>query len=69
MLSSVHNDELNRYIEKLDLNLTKDQVRELGWQQSNEEVGKEKTVLGSWFFFSFFGLCTSACLALLMYIS
>ncbi len=36
MISSVHNDELNRYIEKLDLNLTKDQVRELGWQQSNE---------------------------------
>ena len=69
MNSSVHNDELNRYIEKLDFNLTKDQVRELGWQQSNEEVGKEKTVLGSWFFFSFFGLCTSAYLALLMYIS
>ena len=69
MISTVHNDELNRYIEKLDLNLTKAQVRELGWQQSNEEVGKEKTVLGSWFFFSFFSLCTSACLALLMYIS
>lgn len=69
MISSVHNDELNRYIEKLDLNLTKAQVRELGWQQGNEEVGKEKTVLGSWFFFSFFGLCTSTCFALLMYIS
>ncbi|MDH5929973.1 hypothetical protein [Vibrio splendidus] len=47
MISSAHNDELNRYIERLDLNLTKAQVRELGWQQSNEEVGKEKTVLGS----------------------
>lgn len=69
MISSIHNDELNRYIEKLDLNLTKAQVRELGWQQSNEEVRKEKTILDSWFFFSFFGLCTSVCLAILMYIS
>ncbi|WP_373960270.1 hypothetical protein [Vibrio gigantis] len=69
MIGSIHNDELNRYIEKLDLNLTKAQVRELGWQQSNEEVRKEKTILGSWFFFSFFGLCASACLAILMYIS
>lgn len=69
MISSVHNDELNRYIEKLDLNLTKAQVRELGWQKSNEKVRKEKTTLGSWFFFSFFGLCTSACFVLLMYIS
>ncbi|MEZ9701666.1 hypothetical protein AB4455_20760 [Vibrio sp. 10N.261.46.E12] len=69
MISSAHNDELNRYIEKLDLNLTKAQVRELGWLQSDQDAKKDKAVLGSWFFFAFFGLCTSACLALLVYLS
>ena len=69
MIGSVHNDELDRYIEELDLNLTKDEVRELGWQQSRAMPENKKTELGAGFFFSFFGLCVSACLALLVYLS
>ncbi|MCC4817375.1 hypothetical protein BCU85_14950 [Vibrio lentus] len=69
MIGPVHNDELDRYIEELDLNLTKDEVRELGWQQRRAMPENEKTELGARFFFSFFGLCASACLALLVYLS
>ncbi|WP_299689808.1 hypothetical protein [uncultured Vibrio sp.] len=65
MISSAHNNELNRYIEGLDLNLTKAQLHELDWQQSRHDSKKHKTVFDLWFFFSFFGLCTLVDLVLL----
>ncbi len=57
MIGSVHNDELDRYIEELDLNLTKDEVRDLGWQQSRAMPENEKIALGRGSFFFLRVMC------------
>ncbi len=52
MISSIHNDELNRYIEKLDLNLTKIRFyREAAWRQSNEDEKENNLGLVVFLFF------------------
>ncbi|TKG24269.1 hypothetical protein [Vibrio breoganii] len=51
MNSSINNDELDRYIDEVDLQLTEQQARNLGWYEDSEEIVIRKTtVLWSGFF-------------------
>ncbi|PMP06617.1 hypothetical protein BCS94_11440 [Vibrio breoganii] len=51
MNRSINNDELDRYIDEVDLQLTEQQARNLGWYEDSEEIVIRKTtVLWSGFF-------------------